>query len=325
MGGLLLKVEGLKKYFPIHRQFLIGKAEVVKAVDGVSFGIDSGETLGLVGESGCGKTTIGKTILRFEEPTAGKAFFEGVDIFGLSNKEMRKIRWNLQMVFQDPLSSLDPRWTVRAILREPFLIHRRAKGIDLEKKLMALMDIVGLTRRHLDWYPHEFSGGQRQRIAICRAMALNPKLMILDEPTSALDVSVQAQILNLLKELQRKFNLTYLFISHDLSVIKHMSSRVAVMYLGEIVELASCKDIFLEPKHPYTQALLSSILDPSIRREEILLEGEIPSASTPPPGCRFHPRCRFRKAACDQDKPPLEEVGKNHFVSCVLYLYKERS
>ena len=314
----LLSVEGLKKYFPIRRHFLPGKVEFVKAVDDVTFQIEQGETLGLVGESGCGKTTVGKTILRFEEPTAGKVVFEGMDLLSLKGKDLRRARWNLQMVFQDPFSSLDPRWTVRAILREPFLIHRRARGGDLEKKLFALMEIVGLTRRHLDWYPHEFSGGQRQRIAICRALALNPKLMILDEPTSALDVSVQAQILNLLKELQREFNLTYLFISHDLSVIKHMCVRVAVMYLGEIVELSPCKELFSEPRHPYTQALLSSILDPSVQRDEILLEGEIPSASTPPPGCRFHPRCRFRKELCDEDKPSLVEIGKNHFVSCFL-------
>jgi len=314
----LLSVEGLKKYFPIRRHFLPGRVEFVKAVDGVTFQIEQGETLGLVGESGCGKTTVGKTILRFEEPTAGKVAFEGMDLLSLKGKELRRARWNLQMVFQDPFSSLDPRWTVRAILREPFLIHRRAKGNDLEKRLVDLMEIVGLTRRHLDWYPHEFSGGQRQRIAICRALALNPKLMILDEPTSALDVSVQAQILNLLKELQREFNLTYLFISHDLSVIKHMCVRVAVMYLGEIVELSPCRELFSEPGHPYTQALLSSILDPSVQRDEILLEGEIPSASAPPPGCRFHPRCRYRKESCDKDKPSLMEVGKNHFVSCFL-------
>jgi oligopeptide/dipeptide ABC transporter ATP-binding protein len=314
----LLKVEGLKKYFPIYKHFLFGKAAFVKAVDDVTFQIDYGETLGLVGESGCGKTTIGKTILRFEEPTAGKVIFEGMDLLSLSGEELRQVRWNLQMVFQDPVSSLDPRWTVRAILREPFIIHRRSKGVELENRLVNLMEVVGLTRRHLDWYPHEFSGGQRQRITICRALALNPKLMILDEPTSALDVSVQAQILNLLKELQRKFNLTYLFISHDLSVVKHMCDRVAVMYLGEIVELSSCKELFSEPKHPYTQALLSSILDPSIQREEIPLEGEMPSASAPPPGCRFHPRCRLRKELCDKEKPPLVEMEKNHFISCFL-------
>jgi len=314
----LLQVVGLKKYFPIRRYLLPGKVEFVKAVDGVTFQIEHGETLGLVGESGCGKTTIGKTILRFEEPTEGKVAFDGTDLLSLRGEELRRVRWNLQMVFQDPFSSLDPRWTVRAILREPFMIHRRARGIDLEKRLVELMEIVGLTRRHLDWYPHEFSGGQRQRIAICRALALNPKLMILDEPTSALDVSVQAQILNLLKELQREFKLTYLFISHDLSVIRHMCVRVAVMYLGELVESSPCGELFSEPGHPYTQALLSSILDPSVQKDEILLEGEIPSASRPPPGCRFQPRCRFQKDLCSKERPPFVEVKEGHFVSCHL-------
>jgi oligopeptide/dipeptide ABC transporter ATP-binding protein len=322
MNNTVLELIDLKKYFPLSKSF--SKKTFVRAVNGVSFRVAKGTTLGLVGESGCGKTTIGNAILGFHEPTAGKVFFEGQELFGLSKKKLKEVRWKMQMIFQDPLSSLDPRWTVRSILSEPLIIHGRAKGKKRERKLKEIMGLVGLMERHLDAYPHEFSGGQRQRLVIARAMMANPTLMILDEPTSALDVSVQAQILNLLKELQRKFNMTYLFISHDLSVIRHMSDQIGVMYLGKIVETAPARDLFQQPRHPYTQALLSAIQDLTADREEIILPGEVPSVIDPPAGCVFHPRCAYRRAHCSKRVPSLFNVSNVHAVSCFLYERNEK-
>lgn len=315
----VLNVVGLRKYFPISKKYFGKRKSFVKAVDDVSFQIERGKTLGIVGESGCGKTTIGKTILGFYEPMAGKVFFEGKELFTLNKKQFREIRWKMQMIFQDPLSSLDPRWTVRNILSEPFIIHKREKGKQKEELLVQIIDLVGLAERHLDAYPHEFSGGQRQRIVIARAMVANPALMILDEPTSALDVSVQAQILNLLQDLQRKFGITYIFISHNLSVIKHMSDQIGVMYLGKIVEMSPSRELFSKPLHPYTKALISSIPDPTTETEEITLEGEVPSPIDPPSGCVFHPRCLYRKQKCSGSIPALSRVSEDHYVSCFLY------
>jgi oligopeptide/dipeptide ABC transporter ATP-binding protein len=316
---MLLEVRNLVKYFPI-RPGLLRTSGQVKAVDGISFNINKGETLGLVGESGCGKTTVGRTILRLIEPTSGEIIFEGVDITKLHKKELRKLRCNIQMVFQDPQSSLNPRMTIKNIVGEPLVVNKRARGRELEERVLKLLEIVGLNPDHLNRYPHEFSGGQRQRIGIARALALSPKLIVLDEPTSSLDVSVQAQVLNLLKNLQWKFGLTYLFISHDLSVIKNMSKRIAVMYLGKLVEVGDCDDIFEEPKHPYTQALMSAILDPDVekRKERIILKGDVPSPENPPPGCRFHPRCWRTISKCIKEEPKLIEIKKKRLVACHL-------
>ncbi len=320
MSEALVKVEGLKKYFPVGG--IIFTKGWVKAVDDVSFEIMKGETLGLVGESGCGKTTTGKLILRLLKPTAGKVLFDGKDITKLRGRALKEFRRQANIVFQDPYSSLDPRMTVFNIIMEPVRIHKIHVD-DPEEFVIKLLYEVGLNETHLYRYPHEFSGGQRQRIAIARTLALRPKFMVLDEPTSALDVSVQAQILNLLKELQRKYGLTYLFISHNLGVVKYMSNRIAVMYLGKLVELAPAKKLFENPLHPYTKALLSSIPipDPELARskERIRISGEPPSPINPPSGCRFHPRCPHATEKCRKEEPVLKEVEKDHLVACWLY------
>ncbi len=316
----LVVVENLKKYFPVGGRLFV--KQWVKAVDGVSFEIAEGETLGLVGESGCGKSTTARLILRLEEPTDGKVLFEGKNVFKLKGRELKEFRRKANIVFQDPYTSLDPRMTVFDIIMEPVRIH----GIDVgdpEEFVKNLLYEVGLNESHMYRYPHEFSGGQRQRIAIARVLALRPKFVVLDEPTSALDVSVQAQILNLLKDLQAKYNLTYLFISHNLAVVRYMSHRIAVMYLGKIVELGPAEEIFESPLHPYTRALISMIPVPdpfqARKKKKILLQGEPPNPINPPPGCRFHPRCPMARDKCRREEPPLIEYSKGHFVACWLY------
>jgi len=319
----LLEVKSLKKYFPVEKGFWRKVVGQVKAVDEINLYIKEGETLGLVGESGCGKTTTGRCILRAIEPTQGEILFKTednkrVDIVHLKKEELRRMRKDMQMVFQDPYSSLDPRMTVLDIIGEPLLVNKIARGRKLEEKVKDLVKVVGLNMKHLKRYPHAFSGGQRQRIGIARALAPNPKLVVADEPVSALDVSVQAQILNLLQDLQKEFDLTYLFIAHDLSVIEHISDRVAVMYVGKIVELAETEELFLNPKHPYTEALLSAVPkpDPRLKMKRIILSGEVASPANPPSGCYFHPRCRYAKEPCKKEGPKLEEISPGHYVSC---------
>ncbi|WP_342526122.1 dipeptide ABC transporter ATP-binding protein [Chryseomicrobium sp. FSL W7-1435] len=317
----LLKVEGLKKYFPV-KNGLFGKTTgQVKAVDDVSFYVNEGETLGIVGESGCGKSTTGRMLMRLLEPTEGKVTFNGQELTKLSPQEMRKARREIQMVFQDPYASLNPRHTVEKILMEPLIVHNIGDTQSRKKMVREFLEIVGLSSYHAKRYPHQFSGGQRQRIGIARALMTNPKLIIADEPVSALDVSIQAQVLNLMQKLQRELKLTYIFIAHDLGVVRHISDRVGVMYLGKMVELASSENLYAEPLHPYTKALLSAVPvpDPHFTREEILLDGDIPSPSNPPSGCTFHTRCPFAMDRCKQDVPQLEEIKPGHYVSCHLY------
>ena len=318
-GKILLEAKNLVKYFPIRGGVLLKQIAAVKAVDGVSLFIKEGETVGLVGESGCGKTTFGRAILRLEEPTAGEVYFEGENILTYDKKKMQALRENVQIIFQDPFSSLNPRKTVSHIVGEPLLVHGVKSRKQRDDRVLALLEVVGLRREHMRRYPHQFSGGQRQRIGVARALALQPKLIVCDEAVSALDVSIQAQVINLLKDLQDDFGLTYLFISHDLSVVEHISDRIAVMYLGKIAEIAPSKTLYKKPLHPYTQALLSAvpIPDPALKRSErIILKGDVPSPIDPPPGCSFHPRCLYAKDTCHQSDPELKEIDKNHFVAC---------
>ena len=320
-ANTILSVKGLVKYFPVRAGFLSKVRDWVRAVDNVSLYIKEGETLGLVGESGCGKTTLGRCIMRLVEPTRGEIWFKGNDMMKLTKKELRTARKYMAIVFQDPFGSLNPRMLVKDVIGEPLVVNSVAKGEELEKRVMELLDNVGLNYEHMWRLPHEFSGGQRQRITIARALSLNPRFIVLDEPTSALDVSVQSQILNLLQELQRELGLTYLFISHNLDVIAYMSNRIAVMYLGKIVETGGTRNIYEKPLHPYTQALMSAIPvpDPSHKTQEIILQGEIPSPIRPPSGCRFHTRCPRAHDLCYQKEPELEMVEDGRFVACHLY------
>lgn len=316
----LVEIEGLKKHFPLRSGFL-SPVLTVKAVDGVDFSIVESETFGLVGESGCGKTTLGRCILRLIEPSSGSVLFNGKDLLAMDKKELRSMRRHMTIVFQDPYSSLDPRLTVRQAIRIPLRLYGTAEG-DEENSIFNLARSVGLKDEQIDRYPHEFSGGQRQRIVIARALAANPEFLILDEPTSALDVSVQATILNLLRKLQAKLSLTYLFISHNLETVRYMSNRIGVMYLGKLVEIASADELFQKQLHPYTQALFSAVpvADPDMRMKKILLTGDVPTPINPPRGCRFHPRCpQSIYPKCSEIEPKLVEIEKNHFVACHLY------
>ena len=321
MEETIVNATNLKKYFPLKEGIFSSTKDFIKAVDNVDIQIRKGETFGLVGESGCGKTTLGRILIHLIPPTEGNLVFMGSSLTDISKSELRKRRPHMQIVFQDPSSSLNPRMTVKAILGEPLKISKRYKGEALTAKVLELLKTVGLDEQHMYRYPHEFSGGQKQRIGVARALALNPDFIVLDEPTSSLDVSVQAQILNLFKDLQEKFQLTYLFITHDLSVIKYVSDRVAVMYAGKIVECAPTKDLFWEQLHPYTKALLSAIpiINPRMKKKHIHLKGEVPSLISPPTGCRFHPRCPMAMEKCSQSEPVLKEYHKDHFVACYLY------
>jgi oligopeptide/dipeptide ABC transporter ATP-binding protein len=321
MDQEILKAKNIKEYFPIRKGIFSTVKEYVKAVDDVDIYIKKGETFGLVGESGCGKTTLGRTLIQLIPPTAGTVYFMGKNLSNINKKELRKLRLHMQIVFQDPSSSLNPRMTVKQIIGEPLKINTKLKGEEINKKVLLLLKTVGLDEQHMYRFPHEFSGGQKQRIGVARALALNPDFIVLDEPTSALDVSVQAQILNLFKDLQNKFNLTYLFITHDLSVIKYISNRVAVMYAGKIVELSPTKELFKKQLHPYSIALLCCIPipNPKIKKEYIVIKGEVPSLINPPSGCKFHPRCPQKMPICEKTEPKLIEINKEHFVACHLF------
>ncbi len=316
----VLDVVDLKKHFPVKKGLLRRTVGQVYAVDGVSFSIGEGETLGLVGESGCGKSTVARTVLRLIEPTAGSILLDGNDVTRLGKSAMRPYRRQMQMIFQDPFSSLNPRMSAGDIVGEPLSVHGLASGKDKEALTAEIFDQVGLRRSQMRAFPHEFSGGQRQRISIARALALNPRLIVADEPVSALDVSIQAQVINLMMDLQREKRLSYLFIAHDLAVVEHISHRIAVMYLGRIVEYADKKTLFTQPKHPYTEALLSAVPvpNPKLRREKRLLQGDVPSPINPPPGCTFHTRCPYATERCKQEVPVLKEIAPGHGVSCHL-------
>ncbi|MDL1911756.1 ATP-binding cassette domain-containing protein [Chloroflexi bacterium CFX6] len=318
----LLQVDDLVMHFPIFRGVIQRQVGAVRAVDGVSFDIRRGETLGLVGESGCGKSTTGRAILQLYRPTSGAVHFEGVDLVHLKGEELRRMRRKMQMIFQDPYASLNPRMTIADIVGEPLIVHNVATGREVEERVQHLLELVNLNPSFASRYPHEFSGGQRQRIGVARALALQPSFIICDEPISALDVSIQAQVINLLEELQDEFNLTYLFIAHDLSVVRHISDRVAVMYLGVIVELADRDDLYLDPLHPYTQALLSAVPIPDpiadAKRQRVILKGDVPSPVNPPSGCRFRTRCPIAESICAEVRPEFREVKPGHFVACHL-------
>jgi peptide/nickel transport system ATP-binding protein len=320
---LLLEVKGLKKHFPVRGGFIKKGVGTVKAVDGVDLFVKKGETLGLVGESGCGKTTAGRTILRLMEPTAGEIRFNDpklgwINLEKLDRNQMRAVRPNMQIIFQDPFSSLDPRMTVQRIIAEPLEINKVASGQELTDRVAELLRVVGMRPEYMSRYPHAFSGGQRQRLGIARALALNPKLIVCDEPVAALDVSIQAQVINLLEDLQHDFNLTYIFVAHDLSVVEHISDRVAVMYVGRLVELAKTDDLYYTPKHPYSEALMAAVPKPDPRKRDrpIKLPGEVASPINPPKGCYFHPRCRYAKDICSIEIPPLKEVEPEHYAAC---------
>jgi oligopeptide transport system ATP-binding protein len=319
-NDVLLQVEDLVMHFPIYRGVIRRQVGAVRAVDGVSFNVKRGETLGLVGESGCGKSTTGRTILQLYRPTSGRVHFDGIDLVALKGEGLRKMRRKMQMIFQDPYASLNPRMTVEQIVGEPLMVHNAATAVEIHERVEHLLDVVKLNPSFASRYPHEFSGGQRQRIGVARALALQPSFIVCDEPISALDVSIQAQVINLLEELQQEFHLTYLFIAHDLSMVRHISDRVAVMYLGVIVELASRDEIYLKPLHPYTQALLSAVPIPDpladSKRERVILKGDVPSPANPPSGCRFRTRCPIAEGICAETRPEFREMRPGHFVAC---------
>ena len=321
----ILEIRNLKKHFPIVHGFSRRVRGYVKAVDGVTFSVPEGKTVGLVGESGCGKTTTGRCILRAVEPTSGEIIFHDkdlgyVDVVQAGKQQLRGLRLNMQMIFQDPYASLNSRMTLLNIVGEPLVVNKIARGKEVEDRVAELLKLVGLRPEYMRRYPHAFSGGQRQRIGVARALAVNPQLVVADEPDSALDVSVQAQTLNLLQDLQEQFNLSYLFVAHDLSVVQHVSDEVAVMYVGKLVEKADTEELFFNPQHPYTEALLSAVRipDPEIKRERIILSGDVPDAANPPSGCYFHPRCRYAESTCSQETPELREIQPDHFVACHL-------